>query len=43
LIYYSKPFDLLHGTAFQARTWLETLLGTFVKNAASFAYNMMHL
>jgi hypothetical protein len=36
LIYYSKPFDLLHGEAFQTRTPMETLPGTFLKNAGGF-------
>ena len=43
LIHYSKPFDLLHGETFQTRTPVETLVGSFLKNAESFAYNMMHL
>jgi len=43
LIHYSKPFDLLHGETFQTRTPVETLAGSFLKNAESFAYNMMHL
>src|SRR3984893_9837658 len=43
LIYYSKPFDLLHGETFQTHTPVETLRGSFLKNAGSIAYNMMHL
>jgi hypothetical protein len=35
LIHYSKPFDVLHGQAFQARTWLETLPGTFLKTPSA--------
>src|SRR6202011_4534786 len=31
LIYYSKPFDLLHGGTFQTRTAVETLPGSFLK------------
>jgi hypothetical protein len=43
LIHYSKPFELLHGAVFETHTPMETLSGTFLKNAGRFAYNMMHL
>src|ERR1700692_3271132 len=43
LIYYSKPFDPLHGAAFQKRTRLETPLGSFLKKPRRFVYNVMHL
>jgi hypothetical protein len=41
--YYSKSFDLLHGEAFQTRTPVETLPGSFLKYAGRFTYNVMHL
>src|ERR1700688_180952 len=41
--YYSKPFDLLHGAAFQKRTRLETPLRSFLKKPRRVVYNVMHL
>jgi hypothetical protein len=43
MIHYSKPFELLHGAAFQRRTRLETPGGSFLKKPRRFVYNVMHL